>query len=1075
MGTTRYYNMAFFDFGDQLDTTLNVQKEIDRFVLIDKQIYGLYNIFSNGVISGWDVADAEFSEEFGITVDISAGIGIINFIAAETDITSSLINLPPNSLFWVYAVIDGQTVQTRKISFVISITEVISDNAIKLAQVSTGDSSVVSIDNTVRNLINFEQEIHDQLIEHRHRGDFPKIDLRTDVKNQLPGARMEGFDSSKITSGVFNEERIPLLDHNNLKNNGLLTHAALDTFVRSFSQTNKELLGEISTTNLLKQIIFLKYKFDNENTTVDEHFINELALIPGISPNSFIDFNSSTANISLIDNCISGLPAKVGRFESIYWNTQAAFVTNYSENNVVISNGEVSLANDLVITDIIENFEEATFPGQSIPGFIKTTTILEDGSSVVSDGSDTNKVEGFFSGGFTSSVTVRTIFTKKFIENKNWTDFNQLVLEVKTIDSNHDDVIGYFTNIEADGSEKKHEFVILDIDEITFNANTEKNNFEQRVIDITNLSRNSVKEFVIYTDETSDIFKFYLDNIYVRRENLIVPEGYIRFRHTSLAEVVYYSLSYEAETPDGTEIEARVKVASSSDLLSRSSYTLSLQSGDIFGISGTDVEIEIKLLSTSDTLTPVLKSVDLKMLVDADFNGYDIDTEEEFSRGTLSNIETSGNSIQIEDPINVDGLHFGYKDIISEVDDENIGIYGFSGVKMPISPKQALNWENKSVRKFNGVNSVIRRYNKHFLIADKNNHRVVEVNSDGSFIKGFASTYSVDSSYFYPITSCYNPITGILTIVFTGPFAVNDITKILLNRSGSNIPLVVGKDVIYSTDKCNNKVLEISLSIDNRARLSGVNNNLFINFQSGAFTVPITKNSNAISLYSIYGIEVFIGDYTYVSYIRNPIFVNILTNNDWVVANSSINYILEGVVDTDESVTVVDLIEFNPDNLNIIFSSDKVKFSDYSLGSVLEFSSTIFVVAGIYEDSGSLGSGISGSDLLSNTDVITDNTKFRASALDNLSGYRGGIFLFNKPSSEPELKYQSPDGLYPSDVDLVSSNGRFLVAESSIAEANGRIINLDEFFNITFMYGLGNFCIINSSQYLQNGNIVVSV
>jgi len=101
MGTTRYYNMAFFDFGDQLDTTLNVQKEIDRFVLIDKQIYGLYNIFSNGVISGWDVADAEFSEEFGITVDISAGIGIINFIAAETDITSSLINLPPNSLFWV--------------------------------------------------------------------------------------------------------------------------------------------------------------------------------------------------------------------------------------------------------------------------------------------------------------------------------------------------------------------------------------------------------------------------------------------------------------------------------------------------------------------------------------------------------------------------------------------------------------------------------------------------------------------------------------------------------------------------------------------------------------------------------------------------------------------------------------------------------------------------------------------------------------------------------------------------------------------------------------------------------------
>ena len=120
MGTTRYYNMAFFDFGDQLDTTLNVQKETDRFILIDKQIYGLYNIFSNGVISGWTVADGGFNEETGIGIDISAGIGIINFIAAETDITGGLINLPPNSLFWVYAIVDGQTVLTRKISFVTS-------------------------------------------------------------------------------------------------------------------------------------------------------------------------------------------------------------------------------------------------------------------------------------------------------------------------------------------------------------------------------------------------------------------------------------------------------------------------------------------------------------------------------------------------------------------------------------------------------------------------------------------------------------------------------------------------------------------------------------------------------------------------------------------------------------------------------------------------------------------------------------------------------------------------------------------------------------------------------------------
>ena len=35
MGQTTYYHLAFFDFGDQLDTAINVQKEIDRFVVID--------------------------------------------------------------------------------------------------------------------------------------------------------------------------------------------------------------------------------------------------------------------------------------------------------------------------------------------------------------------------------------------------------------------------------------------------------------------------------------------------------------------------------------------------------------------------------------------------------------------------------------------------------------------------------------------------------------------------------------------------------------------------------------------------------------------------------------------------------------------------------------------------------------------------------------------------------------------------------------------------------------------------------------------------------------------------------
>ena len=50
MGTTQFYNMHYFDFGDDLTTALNVQHEIDRFTLIDNQLYGLYNVLGNGVI-----------------------------------------------------------------------------------------------------------------------------------------------------------------------------------------------------------------------------------------------------------------------------------------------------------------------------------------------------------------------------------------------------------------------------------------------------------------------------------------------------------------------------------------------------------------------------------------------------------------------------------------------------------------------------------------------------------------------------------------------------------------------------------------------------------------------------------------------------------------------------------------------------------------------------------------------------------------------------------------------------------------------------------------------------------------
>ena len=449
MGQTRYYGISFFDFGDDLNTPLNAQKEIDRFVLIDKQIYGLYNVFGNGVISGWDVQDGGYVEESGISISIDPGIGIIKYIAAQIDVTSGVSFLPSNSTVDIYAVLRDSTTRDRIVDFIASLVDLNNENAIKLARVVTGDNIILSIDNTVKTLIGFEAIIQDEINQHKHTGIPTKINLRNEVKNQLPGSRIEGIDASDVVSGRFDIDRIPIVDHNDLENNGMLTHAALDSFVRTLSQNNTELLGEIASVNLLRSLIFLKYIYNN----VDEHSINELILIPGISSNSYIDFISSTCNINLEEGCLSGYPAKTGLFTSVYWQDQLSFFNAYSKNNVVVSGGTVSLSRTGTKVDIVENFESCAVTTET--DFSKEIVLLNNHADVVCESADSDKVEGKYSGKFTSSTDTRVIYTKNLKQvnengesiGRDWTtDFDEMALWVKTNSNSHDSVSFYLVN-----------------------------------------------------------------------------------------------------------------------------------------------------------------------------------------------------------------------------------------------------------------------------------------------------------------------------------------------------------------------------------------------------------------------------------------------------------------------------------------------------------------------------------------------------------------------------------------------------------------------------------------------------
>ena len=176
-GFTNNYHMAYFDFGDLLNATINVQREIDRFLLIDKQIYGLYSIFDNGVISGWEVEDAGMSQTpNGISVSISSGRGVIASKYAETKTPYLLGPLIPSTTNYIYTqLLNPEYTSISNTVFITSPNPGLT-NSVKIAQVVVGASGISSIDNTDRDYVLVEGQIEDAIAEHVHRGYPSKID-----------------------------------------------------------------------------------------------------------------------------------------------------------------------------------------------------------------------------------------------------------------------------------------------------------------------------------------------------------------------------------------------------------------------------------------------------------------------------------------------------------------------------------------------------------------------------------------------------------------------------------------------------------------------------------------------------------------------------------------------------------------------------------------------------------------------------------------------------------------------------------------------------------------------------------
>ena len=187
-----------------------------------------------------------------------------------------------------------------------------------------------------------------------------------------------------------------------------------------------------------------------------------------------------------------------------------------------------------------------------------------------------------------------------------------------------------------------------------------------------------------------------------------------------------------------------------------------------------------------------------------------------------------------------------------------------------ISPDQAIRFGTDQTRGFDRAVSSIRKFDKRFLVADNKNNRVLEFDSDGQLIRGFGSVRASDED-FYPLTSVYNPSQGQLTIVLSKGIDREsvDLTKISIFIRTTELILDEEDSIVES--KSDDRILTVQLSSNKINQLIGIDSDVTVNFTSGAFAEEIALKDNATALIGSLGIEVFVGDFTYVDHIRTLI------------------------------------------------------------------------------------------------------------------------------------------------------------------------------------------------------------
>lgn len=744
---TTNYRLGYYVEGEFTDGTT----EARRWDTLDSQLLGLYEVMGNGVISGWAVAAGT-----GLSATVSSGYGVISFLSCNSADTITIPTLFASSTNYVYAIKTPSTYWDRSIALVTSLTLGGVTDGVLLATVVTSATEVTSVDNSVKTYVGLTNAAQEAVKQHRHIGgdlEPDLVNLATDVQGTLSQSNMPDLDASQVKTGVLDAKRIPKIDHvTGLTDQGVLTHAQLDSIVSSLSHANRKLMGETALVNLLQLILAIKHQWPG----IDDYLVNEIAFIPGISPDSLIDVKNTTANVDTRTYAEGGEHKIYGTSAAAYdvhtktWNTEDEFRS--AELLRTIVDGDIIRLQSTSLSAFVDDFESI--------GDWKTQIIDLSATSGSIQLDATDKTYGTYSAAVNVNPdnAANLAFTmSRNMAPQDWSGYSTLVFYLKADTLEHGDMFFYIN--DASSGIQNSFTLVLDRNAPTINRDTLTEGWREIAVDISGYQRSAITQIGLFTSaqqgwDPSRPMSFHIDQMYVTSGNRFVSDGYARFVYGNGFPHDFWRIRFDVLTPAGTVIKFRTRVANSTTEFDDSSPVQATWS-PYHTTSPFDVDkpagslykyIQIEAFEEADstrTYSSELHRLHLDMRAVSSEEKFTYDTQEEWESGTLFDVDTTSDpgSISIASVKSVNNVLYGGPNVAVETDQDLNPIFTSYGTSLPISTRQAMLGLPPG---FGQASAVRRGTNETVWVADTDNDRVVCIDKSGNLVSGIYGSFIVD-------------------------------------------------------------------------------------------------------------------------------------------------------------------------------------------------------------------------------------------------------------------------------------------------------------------------------------------